>query len=40
MVENKVWNLVVLKITGIKRLFYKNNRFCRLIVFKITGFSD
>ena len=33
-------NLLFLKITAFERwLFYKNNRFCQLMVFKITGFS-
>ena len=36
----KVWNLVVLKKIGFERLFSKNNRFCRLMVFKITRFPN
>ena len=38
--KGKVWNLLVLKITGFKRLLLQNYRFGRLIVVKRTGFSD
>ena len=39
-VQGKVWNPIVLNITGFNDYFYKNNRFCRFMVFKITGFSE
>ena len=32
--------LVLLKVTGLVAYFCKNNRLCRLMVFKITGVSD
>ena len=36
----RVWNLVVLKITGFDDYFYKNNRFFQFLIFKITWFAN